>query len=585
MRQATQDSLLLRRKIRLAIVAVFSALALIQLPAAHADTAAAPQRREIAALSRARQKQALSNVNAHVTDLERQVEDLRGIVQLLLAPLGALIGILALGGALGVVFSIRDQRRQSQIHELAVLSETSGQRRTDESYTLFLDASQRTLTLVNDTLQLAREATDRASHTMELKAESSLGAIEQEAQKLILPLLDAGEFEAVVENRDAREQLQVVAGDLSALEGYLLLQDIDLHPFSRFVKGIDHHLADETDEALQTLLKATQDDSVGELQRFSRYWVGYLRNTLGEHEKAAEDFEMAKENLPPHAIQTFELDRIIAETRFFERAASSDAAGARERFEEAEHLLRELEEVAGHLYDHDHVRSTDTSHEVAASRAALLTWIAYEGKNLVRPISSTSVSAADDMTLPQDEKVAGMVPIAAIKDSTSWSNLSSEALRAWALRETHSLYTWQEESENDFAISFGQAESDFFLSLLGDHEEGVNTYRRIERMALDRLPWHREPRETAELAQAVFICRGRLHELRRISDDVDLSNAAAELASAYADVQRALGAIGDRDVTIYSHLQKRPLRHHEFQEELEEFEAQILGAGAQNVSR
>ena len=544
---------------------------LLGAPVAAAATEGAGSPSPTRSLYRARQRLALSEADAHVTDLERQVKDLRRIVDLLLAPLGFLIGILALGGTLGVVFSIRDQKRQSQLHELGVQAETAGQRRTDESYTLFLDASQRTLTLVNDTLQLAREATDRASHTMELKAESSLGAIEQEAQKLLLPLLDAGEFEAVVEDRESRERLQAIAGELSALEGYLLLQDISLHPFSRFVKGIDHHLADETTEALQALLKATQDDSIGELQRFSRYWVGYLRNTLGQHQKAAEAFEMAKEHLTPHSIQTFELDRVIAETRFFELAASSETGGARERYLASKHLLRALEDVAAHLYDHDHVRTTTTSHEVAASRAALLTWIAYDHTRLVEAIPKDSADAARRAS-PSGDDVSGMATIAAVAESAEWQNLSDAAVRAWALQQAHSLYQWQGEAGEDFAILFGQAECDFTLDLL---EDSADIYHRIERIALDRLPWHREPREKAELAQAIFICRGRQHELQR-RDNANLGNEAAELASAYADVQRALGAIGDREITIYSHLQKRPLTHEEFQAELETFEMQVL---------
>ena len=115
-------------------------------------------------------------------DLQRQVSGLRDILQLILAPMSILIGILALGGSLGVVFSLRDQRRISQLQELTVGSEVSSQRRTEQSYSAFLDESQKTLTLVNDTLTLAREASDNAAQTMERKARSNLTRIEANAQ-------------------------------------------------------------------------------------------------------------------------------------------------------------------------------------------------------------------------------------------------------------------------------------------------------------------------------------------------------------------------------------------------------------------
>src|ERR1700722_18055215 len=83
-----------------------------------------------------------------IDDLQNRVSDLEEIVQLLLAPIAILIGILSLGGALGIVFSLRDQRRLSQLHELAVSSEVSSQRRTELSYSSFLEESQKTLTLV-----------------------------------------------------------------------------------------------------------------------------------------------------------------------------------------------------------------------------------------------------------------------------------------------------------------------------------------------------------------------------------------------------------------------------------------------------
>lgn len=88
--------------------------------------------------------------------VEKHVDDVRDYVQLLLWPIGILLAVLTIGGALSVVFSIRDQRRVSQLHELTVTGELASQRRSEQSFSSFLDESQKTLTLVNDTLRLAK---------------------------------------------------------------------------------------------------------------------------------------------------------------------------------------------------------------------------------------------------------------------------------------------------------------------------------------------------------------------------------------------------------------------------------------------
>jgi hypothetical protein len=55
---------------------------------------------------------------------ERNVDTVRSDVQLMLWPIGILLAVLTLGGLLSVVFGIRDQRRVTQLHELAVSGET-----------------------------------------------------------------------------------------------------------------------------------------------------------------------------------------------------------------------------------------------------------------------------------------------------------------------------------------------------------------------------------------------------------------------------------------------------------------------------
>jgi len=171
---------------------------IVSAPTATAQTTSTPTASSGATAASASATQA--DAESRLKSVEREVKDFRDNAYFILIPITVLIGILALGGSLGVVFSIRDQRRISQLHELSVGSEISAQRRSDQSYSFFLEESQKTLTLVNDTLELAREATDRAAHTMELKAESNLARIEERAQSLLLPLLGKAQFEGIFDD-------------------------------------------------------------------------------------------------------------------------------------------------------------------------------------------------------------------------------------------------------------------------------------------------------------------------------------------------------------------------------------------------
>ncbi len=58
--------------------------------------------------------------DTRIHDLRKDVDEHEKIITYLLFPVTVLVGILSLGGAIGVVFSFRDQRRISQLHELTV---------------------------------------------------------------------------------------------------------------------------------------------------------------------------------------------------------------------------------------------------------------------------------------------------------------------------------------------------------------------------------------------------------------------------------------------------------------------------------
>lgn len=525
-----------------------------------------------------------------IVDLQNRVSDLEEIVQLLLAPIAILIGILSLGGALGIVFSLRDQRRLSQFHELAVSSEVSSQRRAELSYSSFLEESQKTLTLVNQTLDLAREATDQAAHTMERKAAASLASIETSARELLQPLLDAGEFEKIVDRADVRTNIETIAGDLRAIEGYLLLQDIDLQPHSRFVKGMAQYLADDTNGALRTLRQAAQDSSVRELQLFSIYWDAYLNIALGRYAEADHLFQWGKQNLPERALEHVEFDRIDDDTRFFMRAENHSKANPLERFNVVVDILADLEKLSVEYHSREDTDAhTRTSHEIADTRSDLLSWVAYQGENLYEPLSPDVVSAVKGLhpSSPHEPAADGTMSVRLVRDEQLLVNRSAEEIRAWALLQAEKIYNSEHikrelpEGTPDLALTFGKAECAFMLHSIADGD-CIDAYREVERKAMAELGSHHEHRKNVELAQVVLVCACRLLHLynRTTGLDGQVRNEESQVRNAYLRVQEALSEMRDYKLTVYSQLQRRPLKKDDFSGESQKLMHQALRGAA-----
>jgi hypothetical protein len=530
---------------------------------------------------------------SQIQDLQNRVSDLEEIIQLVLGPIAILIGILSLGGALGVVFSLRDQRRLSQFHQLAVSSEVSSQRRTELSYSSFLEESQKTLTLVNQTLALAREATDQAAHTMERKAATSLSNIETDARDALEPLLDAGEFEDVVDDPDVRTKLEAIAGELRAIEGYLLLQDIDLQPYSRYVKGMVQYLTNDTTGALRTLRHAAQDSSVRELQLFAIYWDAYLNMAMGSYLEAEHVFELGREHLAERTMESVEFRRMIDDTRFFKAAARLVSAAPVERLKGITVLLIDLENASK-----DAEADTRISRELAETRGDLLSWISYQDNRVYGPLPEGARSGAVDLDsrLKNIASIPGkdeLIPIGTLNEIAGIEEVlraqSEDTIRVWALMQARRIY-YQErdvssnpehnEEALDLALAFGKAECDFVLGSLGN-DACADAYKLVERRAIDQLGSHREQRRAVELAELDLICACRLLYLYRQHPaggrDSEVRNQETEVKNKYLRMRERLWGMRDHKLTITSQLQRRPLSQSELEAEAREIVRQATG--------
>ncbi len=537
--------------------------------------------------------------DTRIHDLRKDVDEHEKIITYLLFPVTVLVGILSLGGAIGVVFSIRDQRRVSQLHELNVAGEMSSQRRTEQSYGSFFEQSQTTLSLVNETLQLAKEATAQAAKSMDEKAQIRVDAIEEKAQKLMLELFNTHEFDIVVVDPGRRRELQEIAKELRTLEGYLSLQKIKLGDNAKFVKAIDQFIEGETESALSALQLASQDPVVGDLQKFIEYWVGYILTTVGQYGEAIERFRHDELDLPKTSSQYVQLERIIVETEFFliakpkpqgernQKSNISDTRSPQERFRAVATLLDRLTELdealknSGMQDDQVH-----TQLEVARTQADIFEWIAYDRKHLDEPIPVTTVVAAKGIVgeppPPLPEKAEELI------DSDLWTALKDPDLfRCWALLHAQEICSHWDQSSAD--VAFALAECHFKLQ----NPRAPKEFDKANTKIHEEMGEHREQRHEASLLQSLLICHCRLLKLQEEKEATEKKEREeaerkageardeargedfhkkedAAIRSDQREVLDAVKKMGRGRVTIFSQIQRRNLTQEEFKTEVAE---------------
>jgi tetratricopeptide (TPR) repeat protein len=523
------------------------------------------------------QKAQVANLTDKVGDLSSELESAEQSFDRIILPVSLLISILAAGGILGVVFSFRDQQRTSQLHELTVGGEIASQKRSEQSYGSFLEQSQTTLSLVNDTLQLAKEANDRAMQSMEDKAKSRIAEIEERSQTLLLDVFAEEEFELIINDGLRRDELHDTATELRSLEGYLSLQDIELPQYTKFVKALDQFLLDDTEAAIHALRLASQEGAVGELQRFIEYWLGYMLTTVGDYDEAIRKFRHDEGKLKEDDVMEFlQLERIIAETEFFlvakvnaQREASTkhgqETTSPPERFKLVAPLLDELTELAEKLErSADHHARHNTRLEIARTRADIYEWVAYDPAHLDDPIDSDEILAADAVLSRHPDAEAGTTAVDFLA-SSAWAELQRPDLfRTWSLRRARRIC--EEVGERNLDLEFALAECLFKL-----HEDKAadTAFESAERALHRESAQFHEKRRSATIHQSVLICHSRLLKLRE-KDPNQKRDLDRQILTASRETLDVVKSMRQGRTTIFSQIQRRNVSQTEFRAEVDE---------------
>jgi len=574
------------RLLRGAAATLLVLLTLVPASRALAAVQAAPGASATAALENNQEKLA-----DKVGLVSEEIKGSREIINLMLIPITVLVSILAAGGILGVVYSVRDQRRTSQLHELTVGGEVAAQRRSEQSYGSFFAQSQTTLSLVNDTLQLAKEANDRAMKSMQSKAQSRIDEIEERSQTLLLEIFGEEEFELIVSDARRRDELHDIAAELRSLEGYLSLQEIKLPQYTKFIKALDQFLLDDSEAAIDALRVAFQESAAGELRRFIEYWLGYMLTTVGSYEEAISKFRDDEADLKEGESEYFQLDRIIAETKFFDiakRNAEKEFADPkkrlvtepRERFVLVAGLLDELGQQAEKLeLSPNHQAKEHTRLEIARTRADIYEWVAYDSDHLDDPLEDTAVRNLNEHlgrgpSLPEEQKdeskaeaeeARALAPVKAtefIGTKEPGALRDPEVFRGWVLEQAQAVC--QEHEKRNLDVDFALAEC---LFKLGRKRAADIGFEKAERALHHEAGEFHEKRRLASINQSVLICHARLLKLREKNprDKEELGRRVRDAAQKTTEVLKDMRQSG---VTVFSQIQRRNIPQAEFETEV-----------------
>lgn len=250
--------------------------------------------------------------------LERDVQTLRSFLEFGATLLGV---VLALGGLASLYSLFRFEHRASEAHSLSISGERASQNRAAEVHSTFLEGSKTTLELVNSTLALAQEASERAAKFLENKARTMLGELDKEAKGL-LASVPRKDDRALIADEGRRSNLRSLAQKLTGFEinRFLLPVELPLTPACSFMRGMDFHLNQQYQEAFSSWEQVALGDTVEpSLRSLAWYWIGYERNNLGQFSEAVRSFEQALDF--GTGVRRFELERIILETRFFNKTS------------------------------------------------------------------------------------------------------------------------------------------------------------------------------------------------------------------------------------------------------------------------
>lgn len=458
-------------------------------------------------------------VEAKLEELERRAEQADRFNSRLMIPLTILVGLLAGGGVIGLLTSIRYERRQAQLHDLAVSGERSSQARAEQSHMTFLASSQETVNLVNETLALAKQASEREAEATEQRAREGLLELDVQIEKLLDQADVTRDFKEVVSDSTLRHGLVDLAHRLAGIEGFLHLHRMKLTPRCFFVKGFDRHLNSAPTAAIENFRQAETPEN-RELSALALFWAGYEANNLGNFKKAIEYFRRAQSYVDESHPTFHDLARMQIQSRFFATIGQASPSKGAARRRSVSGIETELRDLIKKL----ETKGQDFTTELGLCHETLADVLVWAGR--LSPIDRDTGEALVD-----DERKC-------IEDAKGQYDQGGE--RLWS--------------------RFGALQTRWAL---GDDDVKQHDYVVVHDSLVAEAHAHREQR-TIVLRHAALLIVETSHQE---PDEV--------LSRTHRDLRNVLGHM-DHHITLFSPWQKRNVEHEVFDAELREYFAPVV---------
>lgn len=243
---------------------------------------------------------------------------------------GAVIALLGIGAVFSIIVGYRIEKRDTEKHDWArdarSATEVQATIGADREKSMFT-ASSETLNLVNKTLQLAYNASERAANAFEHSLDNIHETLKKECESLLDEADVYNHYKILTRNASYTADVRNLAQEIALLEGHqrLINSKFQLSPACCFVRGMNFHIEQSFKKAFEYWERtAIHAECRPPLKMLALLWCGYERNNLGQYDKAVAKFEEAV----PFAsgFMRYELERLRIEGRFFdkERYATKD---------------------------------------------------------------------------------------------------------------------------------------------------------------------------------------------------------------------------------------------------------------------
>jgi hypothetical protein len=222
-----------------------------------------------------------------------------------------------------------------QIMEISEKVATDSQAQLGKFYQTAYGQAQTTLTLINDLLAVTERSARKAAGAQENFLREQIRSLQDRCVTLLGRAEREDEDRALAAKPEYQAEVRVIGEEFDSIRFHVetynnnlpsnresndAATDLKLPAQTLFVKGMHQHLNANYNQAITQWLEARTAPQHERIEAEINYWIGYEHNNLGKFAEAETYFAAAMKHVATG--RTHELQRLIFETRFFQRGDS-----------------------------------------------------------------------------------------------------------------------------------------------------------------------------------------------------------------------------------------------------------------------